>query len=412
MPTFDDLYVSMMCLIGFSFEYIIHALNILIGNLKEIKLNDIFINAFLFIAWLKNCIEVNANYLYDTYPFVRKNTDKVCYAIDYCNAHFNGYRIEPLCDTWISLTTLDKSNTELFLGDKYIYSEQYYYFNSITSISTDDLYKQCLEYVSEIAKSRFSPTTTETMITMKVSDKYLCASFINADNYTTPICTLTPNKGNNYFLSIEYTHPNMSAGIVLDLPTNMYNATSNIFTPAFIKRYLEYQSLPYVFDMRYTLKILDTNVNMFNMRSNQHIKINDRSYDVVTVGTLDEEDVVSDQPDADVEYDADDEDDANDANDADDANDANDADDADDANDADDAEVEDDGNIRPILHLMHCNTFDTDNDKVSENDHLEIDSSPENEDIEKELSEIEEIKPNILENEDILECKLQLTANE
>ena len=395
MPTFDDLYVSMMCLIGFSFEYIIHALNILIGNLKEIKLNDIFINAFLFIAWLKNCIEVNANYLYDTYPFVRKNTDKVCYAIDYCNAHFNGYRIEPLCDTWISLTTLDKSNTELFLGDKYIYSEQYYYFNSITNtiLSTDDLYKQCLEYVSEIAKSRYSPTTTETMITMKVSDKYLCASFFNADNHTTPICTLTPNKGNNYFLSIEYTHPNMSAGIVLDLPTNVYNATSNILTPAFIKRYLEYQSLPYVFDMRYTLKILDTNINMFNMRSNQHIKINDRSYVVVTIGTLDEEDVVSDQPDSDVEYDADVED------------------------DADVAEVEDDADIRPILHLMHCNTFDTDNENLSENDHLEIDSSPENEDIEnedieKELSEIEETKPNILENEDILECKLQLTANE
>jgi hypothetical protein len=240
------------------------------------------------------------------------------------------------------------------------------------------------------------------MITMKVSDKYLCSSLFNVENNAAPVYTLSLNKGKNYFLSIEYTHPKMSGGIVVYMPTNVYNATSNILTPAFIKRYLEYQSLPYVFDMRYTLKILDTNINIFNMKSNQHIKLKDRSYDVVTVGTIDEEDVVS-QEDEDEEEEV-----------------VSYADD--DANNADDE--------------GGASDTDEDNNSASDTDNLDIDNLPENdvvdvlpknENIEKELSEIEETKPNILENEDIeneetelkmlesediLECNTQLTATE
>ena len=396
MPTSDDLYLAMMCLVGFSFEYVRHTFDILIGNLKEIKLNDIFINAFLFIAWLKNWVEVNAKHLYDTYPFVRNNADTMHYAIDYCNAKFNGYRIEPLCDNWISLTTLDKFNTDLFVGDKYVCIEQYYYFKSDTSISTDDLYKQCLEYVSEIAKSRTGPATRETMITMKVSDKYLCSSLFNVENNAAPVYTLSPNKGKNYFLSIEYTHPKMSGGIVVDMPTNVYNATSNILTPAFIKRYLEYQSLPYVFDMRYTLKILDTNINIFNMKSNQHIKLKDRSYDVVTVGTIDEEDVVSREDEEDVVSREDEEEEV--VCDADEE--ANNADDEGGASDAD----EDNNSASDIDNL------DIDN-LPENNDNDGVDNLPENKDTEK-SSENKETELKMLESEDTLECKTQLTVTE
>jgi hypothetical protein len=406
MLTSDDLYIAMMCLVGFSFEYARDTFDILIGNLKEIKLNDVFINVFLFIAWLKNWVEVNAKYVYDTYPFVRNNADTMHYAIDYCNAKFNGYRIEPLCDNWISLTTLDKFNTDLFVGDKYVCSEQYYYFKSDKSISTDDLYKQCLEYVSEIAKSRTGPTTRETMITMKVSDKYLCSSLFNVENNAAPVYTLSLNKGKNYFLSIEYTHPKMSGGIVVYMPTNVYNATSNILTPAFIKRYLEYQSLPYVFDMRYTLKILDTNINIFNMKSNQHIKLKDRSYDVVTVGTIDEEDVVSqeDETEEDVVSQEDEtEEDVVSQEDEDEDEEEEVVSYADDdANNADDE--------------GGASDTDEDNNSASDTDNLDIynlpendvvDVLPKNEDIENEETEVK-----MLESEDSLECKTQLTATE
>jgi hypothetical protein len=437
MLTSDDLYIAMMCLVGFSFEYVRDTFDILIGNLKEIKLNDVFINVFLFIAWLKNWVEVNAKYVYDTYPFVRNNADTMHYAIDYCNAKFNGYRIEPLCDNWISLTTLDKFNTDLFVGDKYVCSEQYYYFKSDKSISTDDLYKQCLEYVSEIAKSRTGPTARETMITMKVSDKYLCSSLFNVENNAAPVYTLSLNKGKNYFLSIEYTHPKMSGGIVVYMPTNVYNATSNILTPAFIKRYLEYQSLPYVFDMRYTLKILDTNINIFNMKSNQHIKLKDRSYDVVTVGTIDEEDVVSQEDETEEDVVSQEDETEEDVVSQEDETEEDVVSQEDEDEDEEEEVVsyaDDDANNAD--DEGGASDTDEDNNSASDTDNLDIDNLPENdvvdvlpknENIEKELSEIEETKPNILENEDIeneetelkmlesediLECNTQLTATE
>lgn len=388
MPASEELYIAMMCLIGFSFEYLRDTFDILIGNLKEIKLNDIFVNAFLFIAWLKNWVEVNAKYLYDTYPFIRKNTDKVCYAIDYCNAHFTGYRIEPLCDSWISLTTLDKSNNELFVGDKYVCSEQYYFFKSDSTLSINDIYKQGIEHVSEIAKSRYSSATRETMITMKVSDKYLCSSLFNTETHTLPAYTLSSTKGRNYFLSIEYTHPRMSSGIVMDMPTNVYNANSDILTPAFIKRYLEYQSLPYVFDMRYTLKMLDTNINMFNMKSNQYIKIKDRSYDVVTVGTVDDEDVS--------EVD-------NDDNGIDDIDDIDNLD-SEDSPKNEDSEVVEDSPEKDDNEVVNNSPENEDSEVVI--------NSPENEDAEKELSEVEETEPTLLENEDTLESNEKVIVTE
>lgn len=313
MPTTDDLYITMMCLIGFSFEYIKNTFNILIGNLQEINLNDVFTKVFIFIMWLKNCVEVNAKYMYDTYPIVRKNTDMVCYAFDYSKAHLNGYRIEPFSNTWISLSFLEKSNPEIFVGDKYVYSEQYYLFNSNTSLSIDDLHKQCLNHVTEIAKSSCNASIFETMITMKVSDKYLCNSFFHNENNTTPVYILSKNKGQNYFLSVEYTHPKMLSGIVLDLPTNIYNPSSNILTPAFIKRYLEYQELPYVFDMRYTLKILDTNINIFTMKSNQYIKLTDNSYEVVTIEPIYNDESDTEEENEEMEYNTDE--DANHADD-------------------------------------------------------------------------------------------------
>jgi hypothetical protein len=54
-----------------------------------------------------------------------------------------------------------------------------------------------------------------------------------------------------------------------------------LFSSAFILRMLYYQTLPFVFDMRYTLDIMDNELNMLSLNSLQSIVLNETNYEVV-----------------------------------------------------------------------------------------------------------------------------------
>jgi hypothetical protein len=104
----------------------------------------------------------------------------------------------------------------------------------------------------------------------------------------------------------------MKTGIVIDIPDNMYCNTSCILTPAFIQRYLAHQDKLYFFDMNYVVNIMDTNINSFTLKSNQYIKLSERSYSVITVYPMNNEAVINenrpevDRPDVDQELGSDD----------------------------------------------------------------------------------------------------------
>ena len=76
------------------------------------------------------------------------------------------------------------------------------------------------------------------------------------------------------FLSITYTHPNMNYDVPFELPKSMYIGGNQLFTSTFVMRMLEYTvGSNYVFDMNYTLKIMDRNVKYAELSSNQYIEL-------------------------------------------------------------------------------------------------------------------------------------------
>jgi len=60
---------------------------------------------------------------------------------------------------------------------------------------------------------------------------------------------------------------------LLFLPNEMYCVNNSIFSKAFVRRSLEYQEKPFVFDDRYTIDIIDSNVTMHTMTKNEYMKI-------------------------------------------------------------------------------------------------------------------------------------------
>ena len=83
--------------------------------------------------------------------------------------------------------------------------------------------------------------------------------------------------------------------IVLELDNKYYVTNNCLFTPLFVKRLLEYNSSPFVFDMDYTLDFMDDELNVFSLTSGQYIQLNEKGY-VIKGETKVRETQVSPQP--------------------------------------------------------------------------------------------------------------------
>jgi hypothetical protein len=83
------------------------------------------------------------------------------------------------------------------------------------------------------------------------------------------------------FLDIQYHHPEMKDSLILEIPKDWCCVGNDLFSSAFILRMLYYQTLPFVFDMRYTLDIMDNDLNMFSLNSHQFIVLKETSYEIV-----------------------------------------------------------------------------------------------------------------------------------
>jgi|Laugresu1bdmlbdd_1035124.scaffolds.fasta_scaffold15202_2 hypothetical protein len=289
------MYTLVAGIAGLGFGFIMDVFRDAVANAQKTSLNDICIKIVIGLFKVKSKLEMIFGHLYSTYPFIRECTDRSMYAVNFVTAKAKGYSIEPYGNNWISMSTIEETNKQLLLGDQYVYSEKYHYINPGTnpSLAVNDFYKQCLEHTCEIAKSRCKVNVMETLVTMKVFDNYLHAAYFNVDNAVQSEYVLPAVTGRRQFLSIEYTHPHMKSGIVIDIPDNMYCNTSCILTPVFIQRYLSHQDKLYFFDMNYVLKIMDTNINTITLKSNQYIKLTERSYSVITVYPMNNEAVIN-----------------------------------------------------------------------------------------------------------------------
>jgi hypothetical protein len=81
-------------------------------------------------------------------------------------------------------------------------------------------------------------------------------------------------KSRKHFLSVEYTHPDMTERIVIDLDPAVYFLSSR-----FVLRCLQYQSEEYVFDDRYVLDIMDSKIRMFTLTAGEYILIGNTEYE-------------------------------------------------------------------------------------------------------------------------------------
>jgi len=93
-------------------------------------------------------------------------------------------------------------------------------------------------------------------------------------------------KTRKYLLSVEYTHPDMSNRIVIEIDPGLYLIGNEILSSRFVLRCLEYQNEKYVFDDRYILHIMDSKIKLFTITSSEYILIGNIEYEKKSIKIL------------------------------------------------------------------------------------------------------------------------------
>jgi len=216
------------------------------------------LNGIILYGTISSKLYLNTRRLYDTNVVFRYLTNT------YFNI-FNGVRfmlyprkVESEGD-WIHTVELIKNrHTGTYTLKEYKYDT--------TSVELDELYNNILIYGKT--------TIGNSAAIMKIDGLYIVR------NVLTDYSELVTTRSNVRFLTVEYTHPEMSVSIYLETPRNYFVVGNELFSSAFVLRCLEYQSERYIFDEKYVVNVVDNDIKPFSLKSDQYVVIGMDGYEV------------------------------------------------------------------------------------------------------------------------------------
>ena len=88
------------------------------------------------------------------------------------------------------------------------------------------------------------------------------------------------------FITVQYIHPHMALPLTLEIPPGMYQKGNQLLDSTFVYWCLkyQYQVSEYVFDENYKVELIDNDMNMLSLRSNQYIDLEEsRGYKIITL---------------------------------------------------------------------------------------------------------------------------------
>jgi len=216
--------------------------------------------------------------------------ETVVYYIKFLYSVIMSYRVEPLENEWISTaciyqTPFDKTTMS------YTFNEHYEPINkSNKNDETQTIELNPLENFNiwfDAAKNlmKKNKNIEECLLTMKYGDQYI----YKISNRENKYChELQVELSKVKFLNIEYCHPENEKTITIEMDRNGYVVGNEILSNTFIKRALEYMNDRKSFDMSYSLKIMDNNLDNVVLKSDEYIVLERDSYKIIkkNVGDL------------------------------------------------------------------------------------------------------------------------------
>jgi len=199
----------------------------------------------------------------------------------------NDILIEPVVNHWICISQIEpnapttvgcahigifgfRSSAVPIIDPAFILKEKYIYgFSDMGAKKVDE---------DEDAKRKPRLMTYSFSISSAETEKVYRVIRSNSVDFSE---IMEPKLSSVSLIDIQYHHPDMKESIILEIPREWFCIGNEMFSPEFILRVLYYQPLPFVFDMRYTLEIMDNDLNMITMDSTQKMVLKESGYGIL-----------------------------------------------------------------------------------------------------------------------------------
>jgi hypothetical protein len=179
-------------------------------------------------------------------------------------------------DSAADLCEEDASNQEwicksVFIGKQKL--EETYIFPSADSTTSN--------FLPVFNTPPISDTPHNTVIYIfKSNDRGLRRS---SSKYTPEFHTQKLEPSSVSFIDVQYSHPDMKEPIILNIGKEWYCIGNELFTSVFVLRALLHQPLPFTFDERYQVDIMDGNLDTTVLTYGQYLVIEERGHCIMQV---------------------------------------------------------------------------------------------------------------------------------
>lgn len=233
------------------------------------SMNTYFVFAFLGASRLINQINFGKKITQYSPPIIIHYTSQLyTYYITwshYIHSILYKYRIEPRELSWVNNSSIELIYPNINTT-KYNYSEIYEYQNFDQYL----LFSHFNTLILQVSTKNFIDDHDNTsLLSIKYDNKYVYR--IQSISKQSKTAHLSLETIKSCFLSIVYTHPKMEHPIHMQIPENAILIGNEILSSIFVLRYLEYQSFPFIFDLNYSLQLIDNHINQITLKCHQYI---------------------------------------------------------------------------------------------------------------------------------------------
>jgi hypothetical protein len=194
------------------------------------------------------------HYLRENFPIFRRTAEFIRDGIHAVREYFCSHYIEPPYDYLSIVSTIGNDYNEIIRKIDCVEEDPLVYYNRII--------ENMPKYNCQVSVSACGLVLTRVIMDGRGE------------------LHLTKTKTPKHFLSIEYSHPAMEDKVPIELNSSIYIEGNEILSKQFIRRYLEYQSEPFVFDDNYKLILMDSKIKMLELNSGQYVTIIKTGYDI------------------------------------------------------------------------------------------------------------------------------------
>lgn len=219
--------------------------------------------------------------IYATNEIVQLVTDKTYLTTMNMYCFLIGQKREPSVEPWISTVWLETHPDRL--TNTFQLSENY--THNFANIITADLFGEsdkaqyANQYFSKVSAD-FKEENLNPLVIFKTRKSQEESQIYIVRRGGLTYDNLSFEKSRAKFLSIEYTHPDLSESIELSLDRSWMIDGNELFTPTFILRMLCYQPVMFFFDQEYTVKIMDDNCKILTITMNEYIVLTKEGYEI------------------------------------------------------------------------------------------------------------------------------------